>query len=82
MSKENDVDINVVGWHGAKGPKVDSTVMGSAVSHLSENCPCPVLIIKNPLSRENSPEGCFRFAVCVDGSQVSKDALNLVMKIK
>ena len=69
MSEEHAVDINVVGWHGRKGPKEDSTVMGTAVSHLAENCTRPVLIIKNPLSRENSPEGCFRFAVCVDGSE-------------
>jgi len=31
MAEEVNIDINVVGFHGRKGPKVDPTVMGTAV---------------------------------------------------
>ena len=31
ITKDRKVDINVVGYHGRKGPKGDPTVMGTAV---------------------------------------------------
>jgi len=31
LASENNIDVTVVGFHGRKGPKADSTVMGSAI---------------------------------------------------
>jgi hypothetical protein len=56
--------------------------MGTAVQHLSINSPGPVLIIKDPKLRANSPEGVYRFGVCIDGSQRSMEALKLICKLK
>lgn len=42
--------------------------MGSAVQHLSINAKNPVLIIKDPKLRKDSPEQVYRYGVCIDGS--------------
>ena len=52
MAKEVSADVTVVGYHGRKGPKEDPTVMGSAVQYMSVRSESPVLIIKDPKSRE------------------------------
>ena len=75
ISDEVKAEITVVGFHGRKGLKEDPTVMGSAVQHLSTESTNPVLIIKDPKLRENSPEGVYRFGVCIDGSEKSMEAL-------
>ncbi len=56
--------------------------MGSAVQHLSVNSVNPVLIVKDPKLRTESPEGVYRFAVCIDGSERSMDALSLICRLK
>ena len=68
MAEEISIDINVVGFHGRKGPKEDPTVMGTAVQFLAIDSACPTLIIKDPKTREDRPEG-YRFGACIDGSE-------------
>jgi len=46
-AKEREIDIMVVGFHGRKGPKADNTFMGTAVTYLSMEAVCPVLIVKD-----------------------------------
>ena len=38
---------------------------------------CPVLIVKDPHKRSERPDG-YRFGACIDGSQLSLDALKLI----
>jgi hypothetical protein len=59
-----------VGFHGRKGPKVDPTVMGSAVQYLSIEAVTPILIVKEVHNKKDRPNG-FRFCACVDGSAKS-----------
>ena len=54
--------------------------MGSNVNHLSINATKPVLIIKDPHTRDQKPNG-YRYAVCCDGSQQSLDALHMACKL-
>lgn len=56
---ERNIDIMVVGFHGRKGPKADNTVMGTAVTYLSLEAACPVLIIKDHWDREHKPKGAY-----------------------
>jgi hypothetical protein len=62
--------------------KDDPTVMGSAVQHMSTESKNPVLIIKDPKTRDISPEGVYRFGVCIDGSTRCMEALSLVCRMK
>ena len=78
MSIDYKADISVVGYHGRKGPKDDPTVMGSAVKYLSTGSKVPTMIIKDPKKRVDKPEGVFRFCACIDGSDKSMKALNLI----
>ena len=71
----------VVGFHGRKGPKADPTVMGTAVQYLSVHSVAPVIIIKEPLSRKERPEG-FSFASCCDGSWSSTKSLELLCNMR
>jgi len=80
IATKDGADICVVGYHGRKGPKADPTVMGSAVHYLSIESHVPVLIIKDPHSRADRPNG-YRFAVCIDGSRKSLKALELICNI-
>ena len=77
---EHGVDVMVVGFHGRKGPKDDPTIMGSAVQFMSINCPKPIIVIKDPHKRQERPNG-YSLAVCVDGSDNSIRALNLLCDI-
>jgi len=76
-----DIHINVVGYHGRKGPKEDPTVMGSAVQYMSIESYCPTLIIKDPALRKDRPGG-YRFGCCVDGSKKSYEALEFIRKVR
>jgi len=38
--------------------------------------------VKDPKLRKESPEGVYRFAVCIDGSERSMEALALICKLK
>ena len=80
QAEEHSVDIMVTGFHGRKGPKDDPTVMGSAVQFMSINCPKPIMVIKDPHKRAERPNG-YSLAVCVDGSDHSIRALNLLCDI-
>lgn len=68
MASLYHADILVCGYHGRKGPKEDPTVMGTAVQYMSTFAIKPILIIKDPHTREERPNG-YRYAVCVDGSE-------------
>ena len=68
MAKERHATLMVVGFHGRKGPKEDLSVMGTSVQYLSLNSSAPVVIIKDPKTREERPDG-YVFGVCVDGSK-------------
>lgn len=82
LAKERHIDIQVVGYHGRKGPKTDPTVMGSAIGFLSINTCSPVLIVKDPIDRVNVPDGSYNHALCTDGSKQSNEALELICKVK
>jgi hypothetical protein len=56
-------------------------VLGSAVHHLSLNTYCPVLIIKDNVSRDARKGGKFRWAVCTDGSDKSLKAFHVLAKM-
>lgn len=71
----------VVGNHGRKGPKADLTVCGTAIEYLSLNSKFPCLIIKDRKCRADKPDGCLRYGVCYDGSDRSKVALEMALKI-
>lgn len=75
------VHLTVVGSHGRKGPKADPTVMGTAVQYLSVESAGPVMIIKDPKTRKDRPDG-YTHAICTDGSRKSMEALALLCKIK
>ena len=75
---EQKSDIICVGFHGRKGLKADPTVMGTAVQYLSVESFCPVLIVKDAKTRETSPEGCFRYAACIDGSIRSMELIKMI----
>ena len=46
----------------------DPTIAGTAVNYLAKNCPNPMIIIKDPIIRENKRDNKYRFGVCFDGS--------------
>ena len=58
----------VVGYHGRKGPKLDPTVMGTAVQYMGTNTAVPIFILKDPIQRKDKPDQAFRFTACCDGS--------------
>ena len=68
MSSLYHADILVCGYHGRKGPKEDPTVMGTAVQYMSTFATKPIMIVKDPHTRDARPNG-YRYAVCVDGSE-------------
>lgn len=43
--------------------------MGSAVQYMACNGTSPVLIVKDGLTRENSPDGIYKYGVLIDGSE-------------
>lgn len=75
LASLHNADLLVTGYHGRKGPKEDPTVMGTAVQYMSVWATVPIMIIKDPHTRDQRPNG-YRFAVCVDGSEQSLKALN------
>ena len=77
-TKNGDKVIMCVGFHGRKGPKEDPTVMGSAVSFMSINCPTPILIIKDPHRLKDREVDFYRYACCVDGSRKSLKAIDTI----
>ena len=81
MSNLYNADLLVTGYHGRKGEKVDPTIMGTAVQHMSIYATKPIFIIKDPHSRETRPNG-YRYACCVDGSEQSLKALAFAAKLK
>ena len=81
LANEFEATITVVGMHGRKGPKEDPTIMGSSVQYMAMQSPLPVMIIKDPKSRKNRPEG-FLMAVCSDGSKKSLEGLALMCKLR
>ena len=55
MSNLYNADLLVTGYHGRKGIKEDPTIMGTAVQHMSIYATRPIMIIKDPHSRETRP---------------------------
>lgn len=82
IAKVREADIQVVGFHGRKGPKMDPTVMGTAVAYLSVAAVCPVLILKDPIDRATKENGVYTHAICTDGSRQANAALQLICKVK
>jgi len=68
LTQDQGATIMVCGMHGRKGPKADPTIAGTAVNFLARNCPNPLIIIKDPLTRADKKSGWYRFGVCYDGS--------------
>lgn len=81
MASLYKADILVTGYHGRKGIKEDPTIMGTAVQYMSTYAVTPIMIVKDPHSRETRPNG-YRYACCVDGSEQSLKALTFAAKIK
>ena len=80
VADTHKVDVMVTGFHGRKGPKEDPTVMGSAVQFMAVHAERPVLILKDPKKRSERTEG-YLFAVLIDGSKKSINALHLAIKM-
>jgi hypothetical protein len=60
----------------------DPTVLGSAVNFMTLNSLSPLLIIKDGKGRRSQHrDGKLRFAVCVDGSLKSIQALQFTSKL-
>jgi hypothetical protein len=53
--------------------------MGSAVHFLAQNPVCPVLIVKNEITRKMKPS--FTWLVCTDGSDKSFKAFEQALKL-
>jgi len=81
MAEEIGIHINVVGFHGRKGVKEDPTVMGTAVQFLAIESAAPTLIIKDPKTRDDRPDG-YRFGACIDGSDQSKESLEFIKRVR
>lgn len=75
LAHQNHATIMVTGYNGVKGPKADMTIAGSAVQYMALNSSLPVLVIKDPRPRTIKPDGLYRYAVCYDGSDQAKYAL-------
>jgi len=81
-ANRNEVQVCVVGYHGRKGPKLDPTVMGTAVQYMGINTAVPIFILKDPIQRKDKPDQAFRFTACCDGSAQSLRALTYIAKMK
>jgi nucleotide-binding universal stress UspA family protein len=68
------VNLLVVGFIGRKGPKADPTILGSAVDHNLRNGRCPILVIKTPVLRKDTPASSYLWVVLIDGSERSLKA--------
>ena len=55
--------------------------MGTAVTYLSCEAVCPVLIVKDHIDRSTKPNGAYSHACCIDDSMPSLRALNMIMRI-
>lgn len=67
--------------HGRKGPKADPTIAGTTVKFLAENSDFPIIIVKDPRVRQIKKEGKYRFGVCFDTSDRSKNCLRQVLSM-
>jgi len=67
-------DLLVVGFVGRKGPKADPTILGSAVDHNLRNGRCPLLVVKAPVLRKDTPASSYLWVVLIDGSERSLKA--------
>ena len=81
MAVENNTTIMVTGFNGIKGPKQDPTIAGSNIQFLALNANFPIVIIKDPRLRSVKPDGCYRYAICYDGSDPCKHALKLILSM-
>ena len=68
------VNLLVVGFIGRKGPKADPTILGSAVDHNLRNGRCPILVVKAPVLRKDTPASSYLWVVLIDGSERSLKA--------
>lgn len=75
LAKNQNATLLVTGMHGRKGPKVDPTIAGTTVKYLADQCATPIVIIKDPRTREMKPNGKYRFGVCYDGSNQARKSL-------
>lgn len=70
-----------MGYHGRKGPKKESTIMGSKVKSMGYNIKSPTFVSKYFYMR-NAKEGKgFQFAVCLDGSEQAFKTLDVLADI-
>lgn len=61
-------NLLVVGFVGAKGPKEDPLLMGSAVDHNLQYGTTPMLVVKLRAHRNDLSNGSYHWVVLVDGS--------------
>ena len=69
LAVENNASIIVTAFSGIKGPKQqDVTLAGSNIQFLAINSTLPLCVVKDPRTRKVKPDGCYRYAICYDGS--------------
>ena len=64
-------NLLVVGFVGRKGPKADHTILGTAVDHNLRNGRCPMLVVKVPTLRKDTPSAAYLWVALIDGSDRS-----------
>lgn len=80
-AQRQGIDVMVVGFHGRRGPKGDTTIMGSAVDfHLHQGA-FSLMIVKNQLHRSRIPYGSFNWIVLTDGSPQSEKSFQATLSM-
>lgn len=79
MAADNQTTIMVTSYNGVKGPKQDPTIVGTTIQWLAINAKFPILIIKDARLRTVKPDGCYRYAICYDGSHPCINALKVIL---
>jgi hypothetical protein len=70
ICKENAATTLCMGFYGTKGSKKDPTILSSGVAFLSLYAQCPLVMMKQQLSRKTNPK--YYWLICYDGSEKAK----------
>jgi len=58
-----------IGYHGRKGAKADTTIMGTTVKNSAYQSKVPICIVKDYTPRKENESKGYTFLVCLDGSE-------------
>jgi len=70
-----------IGYHGRKGEKEDSTIMGQTVKFSAYKSTVPLFVIKDLYLREKSKTQGFTYLVCLDGSDKAYKGLDFAAQL-